>query len=257
MYTLISVLFLIGALMFVGGYVWHTADTDIIDKAGTDVAASIALIMVYAIVLITAKSAPEFANIIGNGIPYVSNIADYGSLADTYHKAPKEFAMSFFDVVLLSVLMDLLKPLLGAGKRIPMSMTKLFTLIVTAVISILILNVFIKKTGAYSSITSIIGAIISFFSAGGTIISLTRRISRKDITAGFFAAVFMFMDNPVSKSLRTSFANAILYVFIIWLMEFFCGSLVGGVSYIISIILALAPCFIMIFGIRLVLRSLR
>lgn len=256
-YVLMTGLFLVGAIMFIGGFVWRTVDTGGFDDVGADVASAIGLIAVYAIVMVASESSLNFFNTIFGGLPYVSAIADYNSIANVWKEAPDVFAKCFFDVVLLSAIIDLIKPVLGAGKRVPFSMRKLFTVLVSSLLGLLLLNVVVKKLSVYSVVVSAIGALITAVSTTGFFFNVVTTLTKRQITTGLFAVVALFLNNPVSKMLRSSFIKACFYVGLIYLMEIYCGSIAGGVSLAINILIAFAPCAIMLFGIGLAWRSLK
>ncbi|MBQ8758350.1 MAG: hypothetical protein IJZ20_01510, partial [Clostridia bacterium] len=192
------------------------------------------------------------------GLPYISELADYGTLAAMYRSAPYVFAEEFCKVVFLSVIIDIFKPLLGAGKRVKFSMTKVFVIIVTTILSTVILKTFVMKLGAYSAVVSFVGAVFSVFSVISTVgisMNLLMTFTGSQLTTGLFAIVTITMDNPISKLIRNAFVKALFYLLAIFAIEKYCGSIFNGTITISNIVVAFMPAVIMIFGLIIVLSS--
>ena len=82
----------------------------VLGRAGTDssaeidanVAASMALLVTYLFLLLNFTSFSELSGMfepISGGVPYLGEIADYGSFRNLLRMAPLEAAESFLDVV--------------------------------------------------------------------------------------------------------------------------------------------------------------
>lgn len=253
-FELLTMLFIFALIMFFGGFLWRLGGD--ISDISTDVASTLALMVVYGIVLVSVDNASEFTQAICGGIPFIDTITDYGSLREAFLYDKAQCAASFFDVVLLSGIVDLTKPLLGAGRRSKMSMGKILAGAVSALIGLVILNTIVKTSDIYANIVTGIGAVISIFSLSNFSFTAIAALNKKNVAAtGIFALAALFMDNPISNAVRMSFIKAVIYVLIIWMMEHFCGSLAGGVSLVFSIIAAFIPAVVMLIGIVIIIRN--
>ena len=83
--------------MFFAG-VLGRAGTGTMAEIDSNIAASMGLMVTYAFLLVSFTSISDLIRVfetICGGIPFVSEIADYGSLMNVFHYAPLEAAMAF------------------------------------------------------------------------------------------------------------------------------------------------------------------
>ena len=131
-------------------------------------------------------------------------------------------------------------------------MVNLFTGIVVAIVSLLLLNYVIKGSSIYQWVVSVIGSAIALLSVG-TIVSLFRKNSSAGI--GLIGTLLLFSQSKVVGILRASFLKAIVYVCGIWMLEKHFGSIANGLSQLSAILIAFGPVVVMIIGIVLILKS--
>lgn len=256
-YTVIQVLFILGLVMFVSGYIMNViGKTDNISDVGADAACALALLVIYGFVIVTVKSGSEFAEAICGGIPFVDQIADFGNIKNAFSKAPVACIISFCDTVVLSALIGLLRKIFGVSRNFwrNISFYYLFTCIAAALIALVIFKTVVKQSSLYASIITTLGVFISGLSTFSTVVTLLNQR-----TALSFGVLFMtvFSDNPVSKFIRKSLFDAIIYVMLILFIETFFGELNTGISAIVNLIVGFAPTIIMIIGLVILLRSLK
>lgn len=169
MYSVLSTLFVIGVFLVVAGFLGRVG-TDGISDVSENVAAAIGLLVTYAFLILSLGSFSELASFfegICGGIPFLNEIADYGSLQKVLSESPLSAAVAFLDTVILSATIEIIMLLpLTQGSATGKFMVNLFTGIVVAIASLLLLNYVIKDSSVYQWIVSVIGSVIALLSVG-------------------------------------------------------------------------------------------
>jgi len=149
-------------------------------------------------------------------------------------------------------------PLVPKGTWKTQFMVNLFTVVVVAIISLIVLNYVIKDTGVYRWIVSAVGAVIALFSFGTIPVAIISMF-KKNISSGigFLAVMLAFSKSKICGILRSSFLKAIVYVAGIWALEVRFNSLSEGLSQISSVLVAFGPIIIMLIGIGFILKSVK
>ena len=259
MYSVLAILFLIGVFLIVAGFLGRVG-TDGISDVSENVAAAVALLVTYAFLILSLSSFSELATFfegICGGIPYLREITDYGSLQNVIKNDPLSAAIAFVDTVILSATIETIMMIpLSQKNDNSKFMVNLFTGIVVAIASLLVLNYVIKETSVYQWIVSIVGSIIALLSIG-TIPIIIISLFKKNITAGIglIGIIMLFSKSKIAGVLRASFFKAIIYVCGIWLLEKYFGSIASGLSQISTILVAFGPAFVMIIGLVIILKS--
>ncbi len=259
MYSVLSTLFVIGVFLIIAGFLGRVG-TDGVSDVSENVAAALGLLVTYAFLIVSLGSFSELATFfegICGGIPFLNEIADYGSLQKVLSESPLSAAVAFMDTVILSATIEIFMMLpLTQGSATGKFMVNLFTGIVVAIISLLLLNNVIKETNVYQWIVSAIGSIIALLSVG-TIPTLIVSMFYKNRTAGigFLGALLLFSKSKIAGVLRSSFLKAIVYVYGIWILEKNYGSVASGLSALSTVLVAFGPVFVMIIGIVIILKS--
>lgn len=135
-------------------------------------------------------------------------------------------------------------------------MVRLFTGIVMSLIALFLLNFVVKTSGPYQMVVSWLGGIISVLSVGSiplAIIALIRQ--RKAGGVAVAAGILLFSGGRIMGILRSAVLQAIVYVIGIGLLEKHFGSLANGASQLAAIIVAFAPCVILIIAIIIILKT--
>jgi fucose 4-O-acetylase-like acetyltransferase len=102
MYSLLSTLFVIGVFLVVAGFLGRVG-TDGISDVNENVAAAIGLLVTYAFLILSLGSFSELATFfegICGGIPFLNEIADYGSLQKALSGSSLSFSVAFLDTVI-------------------------------------------------------------------------------------------------------------------------------------------------------------
>lgn len=259
MYSVMSTLFLLAALMIIVGF-FGRVGTEGLSEIDANVASAFGLIFVYGLIFASFSSfselVPFFESICG-GIPFLDNIADYGSLQNVIRADPISAAVSFLDVVILSTTINVLSLLpLTQGNAVGKLMVKLFTGIVLALVSLLLLNYVIKGSAVYQWVVSLIAGAISIVSVGSIPLLIVSLIKKHSATGvGIIGAAVLFSQSKVAGILRDSFLKAVIYVLGIWLLEKKFGSIAAGMSQISMILVAFGPVVVMLIGIVLIIKS--
>ena len=258
MYSVITVLFVVGVCMFLVGVLGRAA-SGAMEEIDCNVAATLGLLVIYAFLLISFSSAADLLKIfetICGGIPYVSEIADYGSLRNVLHEAPLKVAIAFCDVVLLSSIINMLSLLpLTSGKAVGKIMVKILTAVVLALIALVILN-FVKQSGPYRYLTAILGAIIALISAGSIPLSIIALVKGNGTSgAGLIVSLLILSKTKLFGILRDSFLKSLVYVGGIYVIECRFGTIANFMAQFSIFIVAFVPVLIMLIGITLVLKS--
>ena len=265
MYKLLVGLFLIGVLMLLAGFLGRLGTAGLAD-VGANAASVLALLTIFSIILVSHSSFQELVpsmETFVDGIPFLKEISDFGSLQNVFRQAPLQGAMAFMDVVLLNVIIDAINLLpltsgdiLKGNGKMPF-LVAVFTGVVLAFVALFLLNKVIKPTSVYQWIASIIGAIISLFSLGtipSAVIAQFRRRAAMG-TVGAVAAWMMVSRTRVAGILRDAFFKALVFVFGLWLIEVRFGSLAAGVSNFVLLVTAFGPAVIIIIGLVILMRT--
>lgn len=258
MYSILAVLFLIGGGMVFAG-VLGRAGTDSSAEIDANVAASMALLVTYLFLLLNFTSFSELSGMfesISGGVPYLGEIADYGSFRNLLRMAPLEAAESFLDVVFLTATVDLLSVFpVNSGSAKGKFMVKVFTGIMLSLISLLILNFVIKQSGPYQYIVAAVGAVIAALSAVSIPIAIFSLVKKPGVCGvGLLAAAVVFSTSRAAGILRDAFFKAIVYVAGIYVLESRFGSIASGMSQMSLLAVAFGPVAIMLAGIFVMVR---
>lgn len=259
MYSVLSTLFVIGVFLVVAGFLGRVG-TDGISEVSENVAAAIGLLVTYAFLILSLGSFSELASFfegICGGIPFLNEIADYGSLQKVISESPLSAAVAFLDTIILSATIEIIMLLpLTQGSATGKFMVNLFTGVVVAIASLLLLNYVIKGSSVYQWIVSVIGSAIALLSVG-TIPMLIVSLFKKNSTAGFgvVGALLLFSQSKIVGILRAAFLKAIVYVCGIWMLEKHFGSIANGLSQLSAVLVAFGPVVVMIIGIVFILKS--
>lgn len=271
MYSVVSILFSIGVCLILAGFLGRFG-TDGLFDVSKNVASALGLLITYAILIMSLGSFSELTSFLGNvcgGIPFVKDIADYGSFHDLLSQSPESAAVAFLDTVILSAIIDLimLLPLGHNQDKVHFwtnkgnFMTNLFVAVIATIAGLLILNYVIKTSNIYHFIVSIIGSIIVFLSVGTipmVIIALIRKKNMKTLTiTGIIGLLFLFSRSKIIGALRAAFFQAIVYVGGIWMLEKYFGNIANGLSVISGIVVAFVPIIIIIIGLLLIVKSVK
>ena len=258
MYSVFTILFILAALMITVGFVGRVGVNGLND-VDANVAAAIGLIFVYALIFISFSSFSDLLPILENicgGIPFLDKIADYGSLRNVLHADPLGAAVSFLDTVILTTMINILLLLpLSQGNAAGRFMVRIFTGIVLALVSLLILNFIIKGSQVYQWIVAGIAGIISIISVGSVPLQIMAVLKGSAAGAGLLGTALLFSESEIAGLFRTSFLEALVYVLGIYLLESRFGSVGAAMSQISVFLVVFGPVVIMLIGIALILRS--
>lgn len=267
MYTILVSLFIIAALMLGAGFLGRTGTSGFSD-INANIASTFALIATYSVLFLYCSSFSElgkaFSNLCG-GIPYLNDLADYGSFRELLHANPIEAVSSFFDAVILSAVIDILSllPMYQPGEKDKRTgvnkaplMTRLFFGVILSFSSLFILNYIIKASSTYKLIISVAGSLIALISIG-TIPLAISSIVKKDYSKGFgfIGLMIIFSKSKIVGIIRDAFFKAIIYVAGIWILENRFSALANTASSISNLAVAFGPVIIIIIGIGIMMRS--
>lgn len=260
MYSVWATLFVIGVFLVVAGFLGRIG-TEGVGDVSENVAASLALLVTYGFLIISSSSFSELSSFfegICGGIPFLRDIADYGSLQNVISQNPLSAAVSFLDTVILSATINIIMmlPLVKVGERGEI-MVRLLNGIIVAIASLLLLNYVIKRTGVYQWIVSALGCVIALFTVGTIpmqIISLFRKNSASN-GIGIMGGLLLFSQSRMAGVLRASLYDAAIYVCGIWVLETRFGSIANGLSQVSAVLVAFGPVVIMIIGLVFILKS--
>ena len=236
--------------------------TDAISEISENTAASLALLVIFGILIASVENYSELAKAfeaICGGIPYANDIADYGSLKNVFISSPLDGAMAFLDTVTLAVIIEMVMQIpWSSGSARGKIMVNLFTAVVVALACLLFFNYVIKTSAVYQWIASGLAAVISLITLGTipiTIISLFKKTAVR--VTGIIALLFLFSRNKLAGALRSGFLKAIVYVAAIFVLENRFGSIASGMSFISSLTVAFLPVVIVCIGLWFILKSAR
>ena len=260
MYSVHSTLLLVGLFLLMAGFL-GSVGTEGLKNVSENVAASFALLFLFTIIVLSFGSyeelRPVFEALTGGitgefRMSILSDIADYGSLANVMRQAPLKAAESFFDVVLFALLVELMSSLpWSTGKFATDFICRALTGSVVGLISLYLLNVVIKPTELYQWIVTAIGAIVTLISVGSIPLTLAALLGKKNLMAlGVLGAA-------LSKCgvVRKAFWKAVAFLAGIWILENQFGSLAAAADTISLFFVVFLPVFIMLIGLWLIVKS--
>lgn len=262
-----STIFFILVFLVIAGFLGRVG-TEEMPNVSKNVAASIGLLATYAFLILSVSSFTELATFfegLCGGIPFLDQIADYGSLQKVISENPLSAAIAFSDTVLLSAVIEIIMLLPLGHNQDPIHfftnvgnlMTNLFVAILAAIAGLLILNYVIKPSSVYQSIVFIISNIIVVISIGTIPIQTVSILKRNIVEIRLIGTLLLFSKSKAAGILRSAFLKAVVYVCGIWMLEKYFGSISNGLSQISIILIAFGPVIVMIIGIVFILKSIK
>lgn len=264
MFFIIVVLFVVGAGMFLAG-VLARVGTGVADNFDSNAAASLSLLVIFLFYLTSFTSLSDITTLfetICGGIPFVGEIADYGSLRNVLHQAPLDAAEAFFDVVITTFIIDLLclcptaRSFSDSRLKFRYFMVRILIGVMISLIALFALNYF-KNSGVYTFLVSCLGAIISIISIGSiplTITSLMKSNVAKG-SAGIMAMIMFFSNSKILGLIRDAFLKSLVYVIGIYIVENMSDSIANSALQLSTLVVAFLPVLIMLIGIVYIVKS--
>ena len=255
-YTLLCALVLIAVLFFVVGMVGRMGSGSFAAEITPNVAASLALLVVFAIILLSF-SPDDWSDVFGalcGSLPLVSNITDYGSFRNLLHENFGQALITFFNMVLLTAIIDLLSEL--AGLRIYVARRDwdffvpiLLLSVCIGVISLLVFN-FIQSTESYQWIVSAIGTLTSAASLASIPVLIVSIFQRdKKWAAPLVLTLLALSQSKIAAALRSALFKSIIFLGSIYLLEGRFGSLSAAVAQFSFLMVAILPLVILCIGV--------
>lgn len=258
---LLGFLFILGVVMIIAGFLARVG-ADGLDQISENTAASLALLVVFGILVGSVASSSELAKAFEamcGGIPFANELADYGSLKNVFSSSPLDAAIAFLDTVLLAVMIELIATLpWSRGNARGKLMVNVLTAVVVALLCLLFLNFVVKSSSVYQWIASVIAALISLVSIGtipAAIASLFQTTAARG--GGILALFIIFSQGRLAGALRAGFVKAVIYVAAIFILENRFGNIANGMSFISTLVVAFLPVVIVCMGLYFILRSAR
>ena len=261
MYTLIVVLFLIGCCMIAAGLLGQAASAGQ-RQWDASVASAMALMVVFALLLLGCSSVSgltEAFGAINNSlkIPFLSDLADYGTMRNLFSQAPLDAAAAFLDTVFLAAIINMLLLLYPNSPDVSgLAVVKILTAVVVAGLALVILNYVVKQSGAYQFLIGALGAVIALVSVGTVPLAAWGLIKKNSLAAaGIAAALIVFSGSRLAGCLRSALFQAVVYVGGVYVMEEKLAQVSAGVSRFSVIITAFMPVIIMLVAIVILVKS--
>ena len=197
--------------------------------------------------------------LISAGVPFVDQLDHYSSLMFMFKDRPTVFVSECAELISLTFVISLISsyiPSSFGGNGITGTVVRGIVLVLLGIIANNYFLSLVKKTDLFSwAIT----ALQCFFS--GTALILTPaaiigkmlQLSPKSEVVSFL--IKKLPQTKVGKAMSTAASNAILLVFVIIIFESQFGSIGDFMSQVPVLISLFAPLFIMLIGIRLMIKS--
>ena len=260
MYSVHATLLLVGLIMLLAGFL-GSVGTEGLKNINANVAASFALLFLFTIVVLSFGSyeelRPIFEALTGGvtgefRVAILSDIADYGSLANVLRQAPVKAAESFFEVVLFALLVELISGLpWSTGKFATDFISRVLTGSVVGLLSLYLLNVVVKQTQLYQWIVMSVGTLITLISVGSIPLSIITAFGKKNLVAlGIFGTIL-----AKCSFIRKAFLKSLAFLLGIWILENQFGSLAAAADSISLMIVAFLPVGVMFVGLGMIVKS--
>lgn len=254
-YNLFAFLFVLGICLLGVGFVYNA-----IAGGGSNLSVntttSFSLLVLFTCLVMSFQSFDEMLPIFESfcgGVPYAEKIADFGSMLNLFQQSPAQAIMSFFDLMILSVLVDILNKFIDAvtgisEKKNKFSWMSIFNGILSALLALFILNFTIKDLPFYKAVFALLGTTLSVLSIGTLItISLTFFAKAHISQNACFRFLSAFSKTPIGKSLCTAFLHALIYVLGVFALENFFPELRQCATNFVAVIVAFLPVVVLLF----------
>lgn len=258
LYTLLVTLLLtLGIFFLIGILSWLGSDSvDSQDILTPNFAASFALFVIFIIIIVSFSSQDlydAFSAFLGT-FPLVNYIADYNSFHQLLRQDLLGALISFLDIVLLNLILDLLSNLASLSVRFRTSGRQMFMplmliCLVIGLAGLAILN-WIHASASYQWVVSLLGLLVSvasILSIPMAIAAACKGNSNWKIPA--FSALVLVSNNALGRAMRTSLFKALVFLASIYVLEAQFGSLGNIFSVVSNVIVIFMPIIMMIVAI--------
>lgn len=259
MYSIFLFFIIISVALILAGLIGKMGSDAHFDP-GTEFGAALGLLITYVIFIICCSSFPELVKNYGafiGGIPGVELISEYGSVLNGIHSDPLGAAEAFLDAVILSAIISVLELFYNknALKHRPF-MYRIFLHVLMALVGLLVLNVVVKNSGIYRTMTSMIGLIISIAAVGSISLAILSAV-RKNAMSGLvaIAGISLLMQSRFAGILRSAFLKAVIYFAGVIFIEQKFGSVSNGLLTLSNILVAFGPAVIILLALAVIIRS--
>lgn len=197
--------------------------------------------------------------LISAGVPFVEQLDYYSSLSFMFRDRPTVFAFECAELISLTFVISLISSYIPSnfgGNGITGIIVRGIILVLIGIITNNFLLSLVKKTVLFSWALT---ALQCFFSGAAliwtpaVIIGKMLRLSPESEVVSFL--ITKLPQTKVGKSMSTAASNAILFVLVIMIFESQFGSVRDFMSQVPVLISLFAPLFIMLIGMRLMLKS--
>lgn len=194
-----------------------------------------------------------------DGVPFVDQLDRYSSLLVMFKDRPTVFVFECAELISLTFVISLISSYIPSnfgGNGITGTVVRGIVLVLIGIVANNYFLSLVKKTALFSWALT---ALQCFFS--GTALALTPAvIIGKLLQLNPESEVVSFLikklpQTKVGKAMSTAASNAILLVFVIMIFESQFGSIGNFVSQVPILLSLFAPLFIMLMGIRLIIKS--
>lgn len=246
MYSVFAFILMVLVLFFAVGFAMSAGSRGL-NQISANAASSMALLVLFTAVVISCTSVAELTHLIdaiSNGMmaqmKLLEMLNDYGSFANALAQSPAGMAEAFFDIVILSTLINLICELPLVTGDFRNFFSRMFVGMVVGLVALYLLNTYVKQMRIYQAIVSLTGAVISAVSVGSLPL-LVGEISGRRKTAGFLFLIFIVF--------RSAFFKAIAFMFGIWFLEHRFGSVASAANTLLQAVIYFVPVLVVLGGI--------
>lgn len=247
-------LILVIMLLLLNSFLNYICGVDSSGNYGKVLEGTLAIVVLYFIII------SLFGNkLISAGIPFADQLDSYSSLTFMLKDRPTVFAIECAELISLTFVISLISSYIPSnfgGNGITGTIVRGIVLVLIGIVANHYLMALVKKTTLFSWALTVLQC---FFS--GTALVLTPAvIIGKILHLSPESEVVSFVitklpQTKVGKSLSTAASNSILLVLVIMIFESQFGSIGNFMSQVPILISLFAPLFIMLIGIRLMIKS--
>lgn len=194
-----------------------------------------------------------------DGIPFVDQLDDYSSLTFMFRVSPSIFILECAELISLTFVISLISSFIPSGFGGAGITGKIIRSIVLVLVGVIANNYFLaimKKSVFFSWALTALQCFLSGTALAMTPAMLIGNLLQLDPQSSVVSILVKKLpQTKIGKAMSTAATNSIVLVFVIMIFESQYGSIGDFMSQVPALISLFAPLFIMLIGIRLMIKS--
>lgn len=252
METIVGIFLFIFIGMILAGFLGNAGNNPL-ENLTWNVATALAMLVLFSIIITTASWDKAFG-MLAQGIPFIGEVLDFGSMTVFWKSEPLEAFICFIDTVLLMVITDIIDKFLNDSKGKGF-MAVIFVKVVVGLLGLFVLNGIVKKMEYYDLFISILGSIYVAITTISIPVSIYGMISGTAKKVGSLIIV-SFLCGTFMGFMRSALLKACVYVGAIWILDKYTnGFSVDLLDTVMGYVAMLAPLAVMLISCLVIINS--